>query len=228
MECLKILLKNDADINQTDFTGRTAVHIASVNGKAQRLKNLIDKNADLCLKNNAGQSGLYFAMKYLPHVTVTALEDRLDHSIKMGVTKLEKDAETEIIMDLNVMAPPSNCKIPQSRSQVELYSELLQYHAGPSKYLVESILKHPLSQIYLKWKWSQNQKFYYLFIVFTHFVYSIFYSMYSISVYRKLCPYPKKGHEDVLSSTVTCLSFDSPGFSIHAYYGNSIVQLLLE
>ena len=70
MECLKILIKNGADINQTDFTGRTAVHIASVGAKGGRLKNLIDKDADLCLKNNASHSGLHFAMKYLPQVIV--------------------------------------------------------------------------------------------------------------------------------------------------------------
>ena len=197
MDCLKILLKHGADINQTDFTGRTALHIAAVGAKAQRLKNLIDKDADLCLRNNAGQSGLHFAMKYLPHVTVSAINARLDRSITMATTKLETDAETEIRMDLNVvMAPPSKIKRPEPRSQVELYSELMDHHAGPSKYLVESVLKHPLSQIYLKLKWAQTQKFYYLFIVFTHLIYSMTYSMYSISVYRLLCPYPQDKLED--------------------------------
>mgnify|MGYP001179272960 FL=1 len=74
MECLKVLLDNGADINQTDLTGRSSVHIAAIGQKAQRLKNLIEKDADLCLKNNAQQSGLHFAMKYLPDITCNALE----------------------------------------------------------------------------------------------------------------------------------------------------------
>ena len=110
--------------------------------------------------------------------------------------------------------PPSNIK---RRSQVELYSELMEHHAGPSKCLVESILKHPLSQIYLKLKWSQTQKFYYLFIVLPHLIYSIVYSMYSISVYRVLCPYPTENAKD---STIRCLSMDEQKDLFHTYNGN--------
>merc|ERR1712223_2045469 len=139
--------KHGADINQTDFTGQTAVHIAAIGAKAQRLKNLIDKDADICLKNNAGQSGLHFAMKYLPHVAVSALGAKLDRSITMATTKLETDAESEVRMDLNVVMAPSKKERQGSepRSQVELYSDLMDHHAGPSKYMVEKILQHPLS-----------------------------------------------------------------------------------
>ena len=76
MECLKILLDNGADINQTDFTGISAVQIAAIGAKSQRIKNLIEKEADICLKNKAGLSGLHFAMKYLPEATIAALESR--------------------------------------------------------------------------------------------------------------------------------------------------------
>ena len=68
-------------------TGRSAVHIAAIGGKAQRLTNLIDNDADICLKNNSDQTGIHFAMKYMPEATITALENRFDRSINLSNTR---------------------------------------------------------------------------------------------------------------------------------------------
>ena len=227
MECLKVLLDNGADINQTDLTGRSSVHIAAIGQKAQRLKNLIEKDADLCLKNNAQQSGLHFAMKYLPDITCNALESKFDRSIQLSTTRLETDAETELRMDLNVLMPPISVSADSTnspRSEVELFTDILPSHQGSSRRLVEKILLHPLSQTYLNLKWAQTQKFYYLLIVLTHLVYSVVFSIYSLSVYRVLCPYnatTSKTSENMTSATnesgnIKCREH----FSIGAYQGN--------
>ena len=130
-------------------------------------------------------------------------------------------------MDLNVLMPPISISADSAnspRSEVELFTDILPSHQGSSRRLVEKILLHPLSQTYLNLKWAQTQKFYYLLIVLTHLVYSVVFSIYSLSVYRVLCPYnatTSKTSENMTSATnesgnIKCREH----FSIGAYQGN--------
>ncbi len=80
---MRTLLDAGAGINLADNTGMTALHIAAVNAKKSRLDLLIEAGADLCARNLAGQSTLQFCMKHLPHCTISAVEKRLDNSIKV-------------------------------------------------------------------------------------------------------------------------------------------------
>ena len=138
-QCLKLLVDKGANIDQKDNMGMTPVHIAAFNVKASRLEYLISAGADLCIRNNAKQSGLFFAMKYLPHVTTSALETRLNRSIYE--TDLQQPAQ--IKLDFGMLLPPSTVNIANPpRSEVELFVELLPFQRTD----VEKILLHPLPQ----------------------------------------------------------------------------------
>ena len=140
--------------------------------------------------------------------------------------------EWSLRMDLNVLMPPISASAASTnspRSEVELFTDILPSHKGSSRRLVEKILLHPLSQTYLNLKWAQTQKFYYLLIVLTHLVYSVVFSIYSLSVYRVLCPYnatTSKGTSENMttatneSGNIKCLSNGREHFSIGAYQGN--------
>ena len=85
------------------------------------------------------------------------------------------------------------------RSEVEMFNDLLtvrreqftgfDYYSNP----IEKLLLHPLTQCYLHLKWSHNMKFYMWGYIFPHLIYSVFYSAYSLIIYRALCPPPYEG-----------------------------------
>ena len=82
---MKILLEKGANINQVDNIGMTPIHMASFNANSSKLEYLIEQGADLCVRNNAGKSGLQFALRHLPSTTMLAIQKRMDESITVSV-----------------------------------------------------------------------------------------------------------------------------------------------
>lgn len=56
LEIVKLLVEKGANINIQDEHGRTALHIASVNGRLEMVKLLVEKGADIKVKNNKGET----------------------------------------------------------------------------------------------------------------------------------------------------------------------------
>lgn len=179
-ECMQLLLNRGANINQGDVNGTTALHLAALNRKIRRVKLLIKNGADLCLRNKAGKSALYFVMKYVPN-TLKTIEERLDSGMQIG--RPEQEYETSVKMDFNLLMPSAgNYYI----SEVGLFTEILQMHNNDPARL-EKILMHPLSLSFLHLKWQQIKWLYYIIILISHLIYSITYSVYIVSVYNGLC-----------------------------------------
>ena len=200
-ECIEILFKSIANsetmfkrkteediINMADKHGWTPLHYAAYNGRTKSLQFLIENKADLGLKNKAGQSGLNFAVKYLPAATIDALENMLDKSIQCQSLD---SPDGNLTLSFDSIAPPASSTKDRSRSNVQMFYELLPLiEQGRQKSKAAKILLHPLSQCYLHLKWSQVQLIYYL-ILFCHFVYSACYTAYSIIMFRMLCRHPE-------------------------------------
>ena len=209
LECIEILFKSIANnevlykrktdiINLADKQGWTPLHYAAYNGRAKSLQFLIENKADLGLKNKSGQSGLQFAVKYLPSPTIEAIQSQLDKSIQCDCLD---SPDGDLILSFDSIAPPqsSSTKI---RSNVQVFHELLPLiEQGSQKSKVAEVLLHPLSQCYLHLKWSQMQRFYY-FILLCHLVYSACYTAYSILLYKDMCPHEKNHKTDYLTCSL--------------------------
>lgn len=181
-ECMRLLLDRSAQINLPDNTGMTALHLAAVNAKLSRVNLLIMAGADLCAKNSAGKSALQFAMKHVPNC-IRAIERRMDAGLK--VTNPDSEIGCEVKMEFATFLPAT--PTANFQSEVGVFDEMLRISRTDSA-PVERLLLHPLAQGYLHLKWSQIKSLYYAIIVFSHLIYSITYSVYSVAVFRYLCP----------------------------------------
>ena len=161
-------------INLADKQGWTPLHYAAYNGRTKSLQFLIENKADLGLKNKSGQSGLQFAVKYLPGPTIEAIGSMLDKCIQCGSLD---SPDGDLVLSFDSIAPPQS-STSVIRSNVQVFHELLPLiEQGSQKSKVAEVLLHPISQCYLHLKWSQMQRFYY-FILFCHLVYSACYTAY--------------------------------------------------
>ncbi len=130
-------------------------------------------------------------------------------------------------MNFNLLIPsPSNRGV----SEVGLFTEILQMHnSDPAR--LEKILMHPLSLSFLHLKWQQVKWLYYSIILFSHFVYSLTYSVYAVLVFGSLCKPPEdavdhlSGFRDRISMVVACRHLGDPDRS--AQRGAALAAWLL-
>ncbi|XP_040577124.1 uncharacterized protein [Lepeophtheirus salmonis] len=199
-DCIRVLIENNVNLNSSDNNGVTALHLAALNRKASQVNLLIAHGADLCSKNKNGKPALYFALKYTPGC-VNAIQERMDAAIHME--NPESDINCKIKMDFKTLIPCSN----SLQGEVSLFTELLNIQGGDNHRNLAKILLHPLAEAFLHIKWNQIKWLYYIFILFSHFIYSVTYSLYAILVYKSLCS-PKDNWKEGIFLSHEC-SFDN-------------------
>ncbi len=189
-ECLQLLLDRGADIDLGDENGYTALHLAALSRRLTRVRLLIAAGADLCMRNNAGKSALHFVMKYVPN-SLRTIEERLDGGLQLDMSGGDKvtagqggGGSVAVKMNFNLLIPSRGNR--GALSEVGLFTEILQMHNNDPARL-EKILMHPLSLSFLHLKWQQMKWLYYIMILFSHFVYSVTYSVYTVLIYGYLC-----------------------------------------
>jgi ankyrin repeat protein len=64
MELVKSLCDEGFDFDQTDYRGRTPMHIAAINGDIDLLEFLLSKNVNLDTVDTMGMSPLYLACRW--------------------------------------------------------------------------------------------------------------------------------------------------------------------
>ena len=146
--------------------------------KASRVKLLISYGADLSLRNNAGLSALFFINKHVPQC-VKAFEERLDSGLKLeGFSEL--NSHSGVKLDFHKLSPNINSTDSRRSQDIAIFIELIK---SPHS----ALLKHPLSEAFLHLKWKKIQYMHVAFIIFTHFMYSLVYTIYTITVFVNLC-----------------------------------------
>lgn len=211
--CMQVLIDKGADLNKGDDSGLTALHLAALNRKQHRVKLLIRNGADLCMRNKSGKSALNFVMKYVPN-SLKTIEERMDCGLQLEHP--ENECDSKVKMNFNLLIPSrSNIYI----SEVGLFTEILKLHSNEHSRL-EKILMHPLALAFLHLKWQQVKWLYYILILFSHLVYAITYSIYTVLLYNTICkPETDEGQDiedinslgymDRLSMASPC-DFESP------------------
>ena len=146
--------------------------------KASRVKLLISYGADLSIRNNVGLSALFFINKHVPQC-VKAFEERLDSGLKLeGFSEL--NSHSGVKLDFHKLSPNINSTDSGEPQDIAIFIELMK---SPHS----ALLKHPLSEAFLHLKWKKIQYMHVAFIIFTHFMYSLVYSIYTLLVFVTLC-----------------------------------------
>ena len=187
IDCMISLINLKADLDAQDDLGNTPLHNAAIGRHPSRVKLLITSGADLSIKNNAGFSALFFINKHVPQC-FKAYEERLDSGLKLeGAPELN----SKVRLDFHKLSPNINSTDTRQRQDISIFIELLE---SPHSYL----LKHPLSEAFLHLKWNQIKYMHILMIVFTHFIYSVVYTIYGLTVFGSLCRPSDSDYDDLL------------------------------
>jgi len=64
LKMMENVANQGADFNHTDYRGRSAIHIAVINGHLEIVRFLVQQYVNLDLIDNSGRSALYYACKY--------------------------------------------------------------------------------------------------------------------------------------------------------------------
>ena len=182
------------------------------------MKLLIRYGADLSIKNNAGFSALFFINKHVPQC-FKAFEERLDSGLMLEGSS-ELNSYTGVKLDFHKLSPNINSTDTRQRQDIAIFIELMK---SPHSHL----LKHPLSEAFLHLKWKQIQYMHVAFIIFTHFVYSLVYTIYALSVFVNLCR--PDTYEDIIgirwdiASNITCKYHPSEEISEDEYKKKAVI-----
>jgi len=191
-ECMLTLIQFGAELDIQNDDGYTALHMAAIDRKPSRVNVLISQGADLSIKNKAGFSSLFFINKKVPQCMKT-FEERLDTGLKLESSNSEMSSKVK--MDFNKLSPNMNSL---NRQDISIFMELMKspYHV---------LLKHPLSQAFLYLKWNQIKYLHLFFIIFSHFIYSSVYTIYTLLIFGSICE-PKDFENDRfnLSISIKC------------------------
>ena len=134
---IRFLAKRGADLDMQDSSGNTALHLATVNKRLNRVRTLIGEKADLCLRNNSGKSALNFVLKHQPSC-IRAIEERFDNGVLVNwVTEEENGGDEQgdvtyndlVKMDFGTLIPKACIHEPATTDVSEYEWSLCLWYA---------------------------------------------------------------------------------------------------
>ena len=197
IECLRLLLDHKADVNLKNNTGLTVLHLAAIRSEEKWVDVLLEANADLCSKTSDGIPALYIVMKNCPKSIQKSLDaciEGFDGMMNKGTIDgiLSSSAKTspEIMLSFVHLQSMNTCDPSDPNDPTTFLMNVLDTKKKKDPALnsvVNDIFMHPASQAYVYYKWSNVELLYYICILFSHFVYSVVFSVYAVLVYKDIC-----------------------------------------
>ena len=199
LDCLRLLLNNTADVDLRDHSGATALHLAAIRSEEGWVNALIEGGASLCAKTDKGEMALYYVMKNCPNSIMKSLDacflgldgnlnrDKLDAIIKSS----DKE-KAEVLLNFKHLQTKSNSDFTEYDPTHFFEKVLDMKDKDPTLHgLVKDTFLHPASQVYIYYKWCSVLWWYYTFILVSHLVYSLVFSVYAVLVFKDICPPPE-------------------------------------
>ena len=196
LECLKLLLKNNADVNLQDHSGATALHLSAIRSEEKWVDALVQGGASLCAKMDDGTLALYYVMKNCPNSIRRCLDacflgfdGNLNKDKLEAIIKSSDKEKSEIKLDFTHLQSKSTPSSSNIHDPTTFYEKVLDMkNKDPTlNEIVKDTFLHPSSQAYIYYKWCNVVWWYYIFILFAHFVYCIVFSTYATLVFRDIC-----------------------------------------
>ena len=132
---IRFLGKSGADLDTRDSSGNTALHLAAVNKRLNRVRMLIREGADLCLRNNSGISALSRVLKHQPSC-IKEIEERFDGGVQVDwITEDNGDDEQGqgdvtyndlVKMDFGILLP-TKCPTQTFDTEISEYTHIRIY-----------------------------------------------------------------------------------------------------
>ena len=132
----------------------------------------------------------------------------------------ELNSYTGVKLDFHKLSPNINSTDTKQRQDIAIFIELMK---SPHS----ALLKHPLSEAFLHLKWKQIQYMHVAFIICTHFIYSLVYTIYALTVFVNLCrPESYDKIIDIrwnITSNITCKYHPSSPVSEAEYRKDAVI-----
>ena len=200
LDCLRLLLSNNADVELRDHSGATALHLAAIRSEEGWVNALIEGGASLCAKTGKGEMALYYVMKNCPNSIMKSLDAcflGLDGSLNKdkleAIIKSSDKEKAEVLLNFKHLQTKSNSDFTISDPTHFFEKVLDMKDKDPTLHgLVKDTFLHPASQVYIYYKWCSVLWWYYTFIIFSHFVYSVVFSVYAVTVFKDICQPPEE------------------------------------
>jgi ankyrin repeat protein len=77
LKCTKILIKNNADVNNIDVDKGTALHSACLTGHSECVALLLNANVDINIKTKFGKTALDYAIQYNKVECINLLKNKI-------------------------------------------------------------------------------------------------------------------------------------------------------
>ena len=192
LECLKLLLKFDANVDAKDFNFETPIVHAARGRKINHVKTLMQNRAHLDVKCKDGKAVMEMISNNIP-CALDDFNERLNEGVnstqaKHGIVRL--DFRKVFTTTWNTRRGPGD---------MAFFFSLIN---SPFK----TTLEHPLLWAFLNMKLVQVKKFYY-FTIICHLVFSLLISLYCGAVFNRICPADDQKKVDErwdVFSTISC------------------------
>jgi hypothetical protein len=165
LKLIKKIFKNtpNVPISYQDEMGNTPLHLCTISGSAESIKYLVEKGADLLLKNKNKCSALSMILNNVPNGE-NILMEVLNENIK--VIKLA-DGKEELEISLKTLCP-------ENKNMMAIVDRLYTHHKHNKELLHHPVLK---TFIHLKWKdfryfmWYRTAVFFIYLLLLTFFAF---------------------------------------------------------
>ena len=189
LECIKLLLRSNAAVDLKDHSGATALHLSAIRSEEKWVDALIEAGACLCERMDDGTLALYYVMKNCPNSIKRCLDacflgfnGNLNKGKLEYIIKSSDKEKAEVKLDYSHLQTLNNDPTAFFQNVLDMKNK------DPTlKETVKDTFLHPSSQAFIYYKWRNVVWWYYTFVLCSHMIYCIVFSIYATTIFKDIC-----------------------------------------